>query len=315
MLGNFIFYSRSIAEDVDDEMPDESKSPDEADDVIKTESQGSVINQPSPSDSEIPKTEIPDTSDLLNNYFENSTAAKLLSDSESSAEISVTLAHLNKENGNRSVQCEFCGKTARSKADLIRHQRTHTGETPYSCDICSKQFTRTINLQRHMLVHTGVKAYTCEICGKQFSRADDLRTHQMIHSDMKPFSCKICGKWFIRKDRLEDHKKRRHSLDDNLPFRCDECSQGFRSRYLRDKHKLTHSFVDGCAFACDVCEKKFRSKFLLKKHKINSHTAVTSGEESSKVHDYSSAKLEELYTETTDSVTENLALKASPDQN
>ena len=46
--------------------------------------------------------------------------------------------------------CQFCPKDFPRKANLIRHELTHTGEQPYSCRICKKGFSFSFNMQRHM---------------------------------------------------------------------------------------------------------------------------------------------------------------------
>ena len=47
--------------------------------------------------------------------------------------------------------CPLCPKTFQSRADVVRHMRTHTGERPYKCPHCPYSAALKGNLKSHII--------------------------------------------------------------------------------------------------------------------------------------------------------------------
>ena len=46
-------------------------------------------------------------------------------------------------------QCEYCSRQSVRKADMEKHERTHTNERPYECAVCKKKFSQSSHLRTH----------------------------------------------------------------------------------------------------------------------------------------------------------------------
>ncbi|XP_041371269.1 early growth response protein 1-like isoform X15 [Gigantopelta aegis] len=74
--------------------------------------------------------------------------------------------------------CSHCDYQTDRKADLTRHERTHTGNF-LKCHLCPRQYSDKSQLTYHLKAHAGL--LKCDTCGKQFSAIGVLRRHKKIH--------------------------------------------------------------------------------------------------------------------------------------
>lgn len=103
-------------------------------------------------------------------------------------------------------QCSYCSYSAKLKADVIRHEKSHTGEKPHSCHICAMSFIRREQVYIHLRTHTEERPYGCEHCGQRFKQRCHLVRHRKIHlGNAELYVCPHCGRGFARKDKLNIH--------------------------------------------------------------------------------------------------------------
>ncbi|XP_076015580.1 uncharacterized protein LOC143007951 [Genypterus blacodes] len=107
--------------------------------------------------------------------------------------------------GNKSLDCSFCGEHFLSREELIVHRAGHTGEPPVLCSLCGKSFVNKTTLSIHMRIHTGEKPYVCPQCGKRFTQNGSLKIHLRTHSGEKPYTCSQCTASFNNPSNLRRH--------------------------------------------------------------------------------------------------------------
>lgn len=185
--------------------------------------------------------------------------------------------HLNlhvkaRHTGEKTCQCDICGKGYSCSSMLKTHRMTHF-EKKFTCDLCGRSFHHACHLTRHKLVHQEGRPHKCSVCGKGFTQAANLRSHQVIHTGERQL-CSICGKSYRR---LRDHIISKHSHEpptDELAGKdnsitCDLCGKKFPYLSQFKVHQRAHTGEK--PFHCDVCGKSYRLKELLRDHRYT-HT-------------------------------------------
>lgn len=163
--------------------------------------------------------------------------------------------------------CPICGKVV--KKCLDEHMKTHYGHRPYECDQCDKCFKQSGQLSSHITqVHT-INMLTCDHCQKQFNGKKALISHMQSHIDVdqRRHRCQFCQKTFATNGIKRDHE-RIHTGE--KPFKCDQCSQSFRTREYLASHVLTHTLGDK-PYKCAVCDRAFRDPQNCRAHMKSQH--------------------------------------------
>ncbi|KAG0431846.1 hypothetical protein HPB47_021376 [Ixodes persulcatus] len=122
-------------------------------------------------------------------------------------------------------QCCHCPYSSVKRADVVKHERTHTGEAPFA-------FTERSPLSRHRSVHTGERPHECATCGKKFAQWAALRRHERTHTGERPHVCgkrkhllavhlkeyshayRFYGKGFLGPSNLRRHVRKKHTWED-----------------------------------------------------------------------------------------------------
>ena len=103
--------------------------------------------------------------------------------------------------------------------------------------------------------------HQCDVCLKVLSSRTNLRQHKLIHNNDKPFICKECGNGYT-----SAHGLRKHSLihSGEKPHVCKICGLAFTDASNMRTHVLAHNKVK--KFKCHLCEKSYTRLNMLKAH-------------------------------------------------
>ena len=201
--------------------------------------------------------------------------------------------------------CESCGKSSTTKADLKKHMEKYHGvQKTFTCKSCGNQFNSSEKLKLHTQnfhdIDKKVKCFSCdkyftnksgrdkhyrikhmnesiqegsikcEMCPEKFSNDNDLKRHiSSIHSG-KPFKCQECQLEFTLRSSLDQHLSSFH-IGQERTFNCDKCDKVFKHKHNLDIHLNTIHLGQRKIVNCTQCDKVFSSKGNLSRHVASSH--------------------------------------------
>ncbi|KAL3281374.1 hypothetical protein HHI36_004584 [Cryptolaemus montrouzieri] len=184
-------------------------------------------------------------------------------------------AHSSSHSSEKPYICEVCGKAYRHKTALDIHVGMHNGINPFKCLYCNKSFTQKGALIRHVKIHTGEKPYQCEQCGKCFTHHTSFNIHKISHSGVKSYKCDICGLKLISTSHLKRHM-RVHTGEKK--YSCFTCGKRFAERYNLVSHQKLHSSrttqTQKKKFRCEICDKTCPNKDDLEEHIMKDHSST-----------------------------------------
>ena len=184
------------------------------------------------------------------------------------------------KNRHRQKSCRWnCGQTFQSHGGRMKHERTkHYQNKPMEriCDICGKPCLNEIQLKEHKKTHMNPSErndeYKCSVCFDIFESRRKMENHKrLLHAES---ICSKCGKTFIRDFIFEIHMKNCDGVKkvrkSTKIHSCDQCSPDIKytARQFRRHLKSKHSTI----FRCDECKENFRTKFIYDRH-MKKHTA------------------------------------------
>ena len=152
-------------------------------------------------------------------------------------------------NDKHRKQCQFCGKTVLSKANLREHMyRVHQQKdnklTVFECPFgaCQQKFLRQLKFEDHLTTHTGTVRYTCRKCQKQFGQRGSWMEHEKmcLFGNKLEHVCQMCSLAFKHRGSLKYH---RESIHENRKFQC-QCGRTFRYQPNLKRHSKK----------CSVCQ-------------------------------------------------------------
>jgi KRAB domain-containing zinc finger protein len=76
---------------------------------------------------------------------------------------------------------------------------------------CGKQFrNKPILKQPVAITHLGQREFQCQECGKSFTRVSTLKVHKLTHNNEIPYRCEFCSQGYKEKRNLMKHTERQH---------------------------------------------------------------------------------------------------------
>ena len=113
--------------------------------------------------------------------------------------------------------CIDCGKTCKTKFDMLKHVERMHSDTKYNCKQCDSEFSAKISLISHMRRRHGKpreKLESCTQCQKTFYTLRNLKKHiSDVHDKIKAFRCEECQFKCARMDNLNLHRRKSHNKE------------------------------------------------------------------------------------------------------
>ncbi|XP_034487651.1 zinc finger protein 271 [Drosophila innubila] len=161
--------------------------------------------------------------------------------------------------------CNVCNKSFRSRTQQYYH-RSCGNETlkKFGCTQCNRRFASRSHLKYHVNSHGNNPSFSCNVCDKVFLQKLVLQRHMHIH---KPdaFACQQCPRLFRTQKTLATHKVIHSGDSDNLPYKCDTCSNRYLTKANLKQHRLKHD-QNSTRYSCPVCKKSFLRQSTLRLH-------------------------------------------------
>lgn len=140
----------------------------------------------------------------------------------------------------------------------------------YKCFACDTKFENMHRLSQHLSI-CDLALRTCTQCLMLFDSKLKMQQHFATHNK-SPLTCS-CGKLFQNKDNLQKHQKicsLDHGAAMGCSYRCKECGEVFKERFLLYKHAKIH-IQKSEQRVCDICGRCFVGAEALSKHKQEEH--------------------------------------------
>ena len=113
-------------------------------------------------------------------------------------------------------------------------------------------------------------ALTCYACLKTFKNKYLLADHMNTHDDNNPFYCETCNEGFTRRWTLEQHIELYHKEPAEV-YKCEECNINFSAQKNLKRHVKTKHSTNAEEFECKLCNRKFKRIDTLLKHETIEH--------------------------------------------
>ena len=123
------------------------------------------------------------------------------------------LKHLRIHDQVKSIVCDVCGLSYRSKGELESHKdNMHNDKREKRiCPKCPKSFMSLVGLDYHLQTNHNTNTsvtFPCNICNKVCKNKKLLKAHMVTHRESRNFKCEICSAEFKSFLYLTQHKKR-----------------------------------------------------------------------------------------------------------
>ena len=149
--------------------------------------------------------------------------------------------HLKCHNSYKPFFCAMCDKRYVSKANLKKHELTHSAETnTLYCQDCDYKCSNRRNFFHHQEAHAMDKSYTCDKCHFITKCNFSLSKHKQVEKHNVKYSCKECDLSFGFISTFTKHQKEIHKI--NKPFTCQLCSLQYSNNSNYIKHLKKHEY-------------------------------------------------------------------------